>query len=111
MTDPTSATVQALWNFLSEHYHARVISKADDPTMQIVGEGLELFGIQDKQTFLHNFSTTIGHTIWTPEPVGHPTSCSLWEQLKLGVHEHTHIWQYDRCEFLGLNDLPTVKSG
>jgi hypothetical protein len=51
--------------------------------------------VQDRQTFLSRFTTTIGTRIYTPFDVGVPTlEYPLWGQITICVHEHQHVNQY-----------------
>jgi hypothetical protein len=94
-TDPTPEMVRAFWSYMESVYGSTQIDKQDAPSMQLVADTLDLLGIQDKQTFLSRFTTTIGTHIYTPFDIGVPTpEYSLWGQIVICVHEHEHVAQY-----------------
>jgi len=78
-------------------YEARVRSKGDDEMMKAVAAFLELIKVQDKEMFLHMFTTTIFDTIYTPYQVGVDGSkgYGLWDQITTLVHELVHVTQHD----------------
>jgi hypothetical protein len=64
--------VWAFWRFMQDHFRTSVINKNSALEMQLVARGLEALGIQSKDRFLKNFTTTIGRRIYTPFEVGSP---------------------------------------
>ncbi|MCU0912960.1 MAG: hypothetical protein MUC88_00180 [Planctomycetes bacterium] len=58
---------------------------------------LDTLDIQERDQFMERFVTTVGRTIYTPFSVGQATPIwTLPEQLRVAVHEHTHVVQGDR---------------
>jgi hypothetical protein len=95
-TEPTPQMVRAFWSYMQSVYGSQQIDKRDAPSMKLVAEVLQLLKIEDTQTFLGRFTTTIGKRIYTPFDVGVPTpEYDLWAQIKICVHEHQHVAQYD----------------
>ena len=89
--------VWAFWRFMQDHFRTSVINKRSALEMQLVARGLEALGIQSKDRFLKNFTTTIGRRIYTPFEVGSPKGgWDLWHQVVICVHEHQHVVQHDR---------------
>jgi hypothetical protein len=89
--------VWAFWRFMQDHFRTSVINKLSALEMQLVARGLEALGIQSKDRFLKNFTTTIGRRIYTPFEVGSPKGgWDLWHQIVICVHEHQHVVQHDR---------------
>src|SRR5690606_36096317 len=89
--------VWAFWRFMQDHFRTSVINKNSALEMQLVARGLEALGIQSKDRFLKNFTTTIGRRIYTPFEVGSPKGgWDLWHQVVICVHEHQHVVQHDR---------------
>jgi hypothetical protein len=89
--------VWAFWRFMQDHFRTSVINKRSALEMQLVARGLEALGIQSKDRFLKNFTTTIGRRIYTPFEVGSPKGgWDLWHQIVISVHEHQHVVQHDR---------------
>lgn len=89
--------VWAFWRFMQDHFRASVINKSNALEMQLVARALEALGIQSKDRFLKNFTTTIGRRIYTPFEVGSPKGgWDLWNQIVVCVHEHQHVVQHDR---------------
>jgi hypothetical protein len=94
-TEPTPEMVKAFWSYLDDVYGAKQIDKKDAPSMELVADVLQTVGIQNEQTFLTKYTTTIGTKIYTPFDIGVPTpDYSLWAQMWIGVHEHQHVVQY-----------------
>lgn len=89
--EPSAAIVVALWSHLCAHYGTRVVKKSDSALMKLAGEALDALDIQDSETFMGRFTTTIGDTIYTNFTLGDPGN--LWAQVELAVHEHQHVVQ------------------
>lgn len=95
----TPEQVKDFWAFMQKEYGSKVVQKDDSLTMKAAAELLNALGIQDKETFMKTFTTTLYETIYIPfelgveEPGGHYT---LWSQIRVCVHEHQHIVQGNR---------------
>jgi len=71
--------VWAFWRFMQDHFRTSVINKSSALEMQLVARGLEALGVQSKERFLKNFTTTIGRRIYTPFEIGSPKGgWDLW---------------------------------
>ncbi|MFN9808051.1 MAG: hypothetical protein ACK6CU_00280 [Deltaproteobacteria bacterium] len=89
--------VWAFWRFVQDHYRTTVVNKRDALEMQLVAQALDALGIQSRDRFLRNFTTTLGRRIYTPFEVGSPRGgWDLWSQVVICVHEHQHVVQHDR---------------
>ena len=89
--------VWAFWRFMHDHYRTTVVNKRDALEMQLVAQALDALGIQSRDRFLQNFTTTLGRRIYTPFEVGSPRGgWDLWSQVVICVHEHQHVVQHDR---------------
>lgn len=89
--------VWAFWRFMQDHYRTTVVNKRDALEMQLVAQALDVLGIQSRDRFLRNFTTTLGRRIYTPFEVGSPRGgWDLWSQVVICVHEHQHVVQHDR---------------
>ncbi|MFN7698888.1 MAG: hypothetical protein ACK5U8_13400 [Deltaproteobacteria bacterium] len=89
--------VWAFWRFVQDHYRTTVVNKRDALEMQLVAQALDALGIQSRDRFLRNFTTTLGRRIYTPFEVGSPRGgWDLWSQVIICVHEHQHVVQHDR---------------
>ena len=97
MSSLTPELVQSFYHDACVSYGAHVRSKGDDAMMKLVANFLDLIGVQDKQQFLNDFTTTIFDTIYTPYTVGVAGSpgYDLWSQITTLVHELTHVTQHD----------------
>lgn len=90
--------VWAFWRFMQDHYRTTVVNKRDALEMQLVAQALDALGIQSRDRFLRNFTTTLGRRIYTPFEVGSPRGgWDLWSQVVICVHEHQHVVQHDRA--------------
>lgn len=94
MKQPTPQEVRDFWSYMTKRFNTKVVDKASAVEMQLIAYGLDLIGIQDKDTFLSRFTTTIGRSIYMPQKVGEGPD--LWEQIVLCTHEHQHVVQHDR---------------
>jgi hypothetical protein len=95
-SEPTPEMVRAFWTYMESVYGSRQIDKRDAPSMQLVADVLQLLGVQDTQTFLTRYTTTVGKRIYTPFDVGVATPAyPLWSQITICVHEHRHVAQYE----------------
>ena len=89
--------VWAFWRFMQDHYRTTVVNKRDALEMQLVAQALDALGIQSRERFLRNFTTTLVRRIYTPFEVGSPRGgWDLWSQVVICVHEHQHVVQHDR---------------
>ena len=89
--------VWAFWRFMQDHYRTTVVNKRDALEMQLVAQALDALGIQSRDRFLRNFTTTLGRRIYTPFELGSPRGgWDLWSQVVICVHEHQHVVQHDR---------------
>jgi hypothetical protein len=104
MSEPRPETVQQFWQYMTQHYGASVIDKRNAVEMRVAGEALSRLGIVNRKDFLEHFTTTLGHRIYVPFTPGVESEIwSLWEQIKVCVHECTHVEQYDRLGALSFS--------
>ncbi len=94
---PTGEQVCGLWDHMSRKYSSTVVDKASSVSMQAAAWALDRMGIMDAPSFLRDFATTIGKTIYVPFQIGEPRSQDdLFAQLVTCVHEHMHVLQFAR---------------
>jgi hypothetical protein len=92
----TPALVIDLYQHMQRVYHTRVVQKGDSGAMAAAAWALDLMGIQDKQTFMTRYATTIGRTIYLPFVVGETGDLQeLARQIAVCAHEHQHVEQYE----------------
>lgn len=96
MSEPTQQLVLDFWAHMQKEYGSDVIQKADSDLMKLVAKFLDVAGIQDDETFMTRFTTTLHNNIYIPFTLGDPSTRSLWSQIRLCVHEHQHIEQGQR---------------
>jgi hypothetical protein len=97
MTAPLQpADVRAFWDYMTAHYGTSVLNKQDALEMRLVARLLGALGIVDRDSFLQQFTTTIGRRIYIPFTIGDAATLDLWSQLILCVHEHQHVVQHDQ---------------
>lgn len=90
-------TVTGLWLALSARFGTRNVRKATSLRMQAVAWFLATLRILPRRTFLVDFTTTIGRTIYLPFDPGTPADdAECWRRLCLCVHEHQHVAQWRR---------------
>jgi hypothetical protein len=95
MSEPTPELVKNFWAYMQSEYGSDVIQKADSALMKLVAKFLDVADIQDDETFMTRFTTTLHNNIYIPFELGDP-SRDLWGQIRLCVHEHQHIEQGQR---------------
>lgn len=89
--------VAAFWRFMQDFYGTSAVKKTSALEMQLVARALDALGIQRKDRFLKNFTTTVGRRIYTPFEIGSPQGgWDFWQQIVICVHEHQHVVQRDR---------------
>lgn len=91
----TSAMVKQFYAYMTKKYGAKIIDKNNAAEMEIVGWALDLMGIQDKEDFLNNYSTTVGNRIYLSFEPG-SNEIPLINQVETLVHELKHTQQMDR---------------
>jgi hypothetical protein len=96
MSEPTKQHVLDFWAYMQAQYGSDVIQKADSDLMKLVAQFLDVAGIQDDETFMTRFTTTLHNNIYIPFVLGTIDTRSLWSQIRLCVHEHQHIEQGNR---------------
>ena len=97
MTDALQpADVRAFWDFMTQHYGTSVIDKRDAVSMKIVARILDAVGVVDRDSFLRQFTTTIGRRIYIPFVIADASTLDLWSQIVLCIHEHQHVVQHDK---------------
>lgn len=93
MREPTNLEVERFWSFMCNYYRTHIAKKED---LSSLASFMSNIGIMDEKSFMRNYATTIGRTIFIPFQPGVVTQgWSLWDQLVVCVHEHQHIVQYD----------------
>lgn len=93
----TSQLVKDFYGAACTKYGASVVNKTNSDFMRIIGSFLDGIEVLDKELFMKQFTTTIGTTIYTPYEIGVDGGTSgydLWDQVKIAVHELTHVMQY-----------------
>ena len=99
MSEPTSATVKAFWQFMCSHYKTQVIEKSNSVAMQAVATFLNSLGIVDHNAFLTSYATTLAHDIYLPFCPGDAAAAAngwtLQEQIIVCAHEHEHVVESD----------------
>jgi len=98
MNEPTPELVKSFWAYMQGEYDSDVIQKADSDLMKLVAKFLDVASIQDDETFMSRFTTTLHNNIYIPFELGvvPDQGYSLWGQICLCVHEHQHIEQGNR---------------
>jgi hypothetical protein len=90
----TTELVQNLWAVMTKYYGTNVKTKQTSFFMKFIAFFLNLFGVQKKDDFLNNYTTTIGHTIYIPFTLGvEEGDWTFYQQLLVCIHEHQHIVQ------------------
>ncbi len=82
---------------MAREYRFTVVPKASAWEARAAGSVLAALGIQDRDTFLRKYVTTVGRRIYVPFTVGvAQEGWSLLAQLAVVAHECTHLEQEDR---------------
>jgi len=92
-----SDMVKSFWEFMRVHYNFHVLKKSDSRGMILIGEALDSMGIQDADTFLSRYTTTIGASIYVPFDIGAGSYDNLLSQIETCVHECVHIEQFRKA--------------
>jgi hypothetical protein len=101
--DITPEEVKAFWQFMQQRFAASVISKSDSTAMAAVGLLLDKLKVLDRDRFLKDFTTTLGHRIYVPFEVGVPQAgYDLWWQVLTCTHECQHVHQFASSAGSGL---------
>lgn len=93
----TPEMVSGLWGHMAKTYDFQVMAKDDAPAMVAVANFLDLMKIMDKDTFLENYTTTIGRVVFpnfTPGVV-EAGRRPLPAQVRTCGHETRHVVQFD----------------
>lgn len=97
MKELTATTLGGMTRALCKRYGATVRSKEDSAFMRELAALLAALGIQDRDTFLHKYSLTLGHNIYLCFAVGDTgrRAPTLLSQLMTVAHELEHVVLYD----------------
>jgi hypothetical protein len=94
LTDPS---VRDFWAFMQKTYGSNAEQKSKSVLMNLVADVLGAAEFVNKDEFMKNFVTTLYKTIYIPFAIGEvDTGWSLWNQVRVCVHEHQHIEQGER---------------
>lgn len=99
MSGLTGEMVKAMYQDAYRKFDASGTDKDDSDLMDLVGSFLDMIGVQDKDMFTDQFTTTIGERIYYPYEVGIEGShgYTLWNQVTTLVHELVHVQQYHKA--------------
>lgn len=95
----TPELTKTFWLHMQNEFGSSVEEKNDALVMQVAAELLDALKIQDKETFMKNFVTTLFKTIYIPFEIGvegPDGRWPLWSQVRVCVHEHQHVVQGER---------------
>jgi hypothetical protein len=90
----TPMDISGLWADLVEEFRLRLIDKRDAEEMRFLGDVLEQLGVMDQQSFLEDYATTIGRSVYLPFELGDPNSRALLYQAMTICHEAQHGHQH-----------------
>lgn len=94
---PTPEDVRVFWNYMSQRFGFKIVSKATALDMKLIAGLLDALNIVHKDDFMERFTTTVAGTVYIPFDLGVPNSYyGLWEQMVVCVHEAQHIVQDDK---------------
>lgn len=97
----TPQNVKDFWAYMQSRFGSVVVSKNESEVMRVAAALLDTLDIQDKETFMKNFVTTLGATVYIPFQIGMEEGrWPLWGQVRVCVHEHQHILQGRRDGWL-----------
>lgn len=88
MREPTQEEVLAFYDAITQRFNLRIVSKDDSAEMKLIAELLQKMGIQDVQTFLKRYWTTLP---FDAERLGGP---SMYVPFSLKKGE---IWAREEC--------------
>ena len=93
----TQQLVKDFWNHMMQRYGTRALIKHGSWAMRAIAQLLSMGGILDARSFMNNYTTVIGKTIYTPFEIGSASvESDLWRQIVTAVHEHQHVVQQNR---------------
>ena len=95
----TGDQTNAFWRYMCRKYGTQVKEKTA-PEMQVIGAVLASMGIMDREKFARDFSITLGHSIYPNFDVGDATKMALISQVGICVHEHVHVRQFHKADFV-----------
>jgi hypothetical protein len=92
----TGDDVLGLWLSMTQRHNTYVVAKASAEEMKLAAAFLGGMGIMDAESFLENYTTTIGRAIYVNFEIGVDMSSgrSLAGQVRTCGHEHKHYLQF-----------------
>jgi hypothetical protein len=105
----TKDMVKRAWHFMCDKHKTRGVEKDHSTASEALAAALAIMGIVDKDEFLHRYATTLGHTIYLPFEVGETSDWTLLEQLAVCAHEHVHVRQFHKNDFITHYCLSSAK--
>jgi hypothetical protein len=92
----TPEQVKAFYVAACKQYDAEIVDKNDSRLMKITAGFLDGIGVVDKESFMRDFTTTLGSYIFVPYTPGVATDqYTLEDQVAICVHEIQHVVQFD----------------
>lgn len=87
----TSDIIRRAWAHMEIAFGSKLARK-DAPEMELIAN---MMGVLDAHAFLHEYTTTLGKTIYAPFEVGvESPGYDFASQLILCTHEHQHVKQF-----------------
>jgi hypothetical protein len=105
----TASLTRQFWRAMNERFGTRVVPKRSSAFMAMVGVGLDVIGVMDRQTFLSRYTTVVGRRIYPWFELGEGDERRRWYQIVVCVHEHQHVVQARRDGLSGFT-LPYLYS-
>ncbi len=96
MKEITKTEVVDFYRHMTVRFGTKIIDKQSSIIMKIIGCIFQLFRVMTYEEFMNNFITTLGKRIYVPFTVGKKCQFSLWEQIKVCLHEHEHVSQSNK---------------
>jgi hypothetical protein len=98
MTDRAQSLLATLRReFADRRRPIRIVRKRDHWHQRLIDIGLRIVTLGGQSTYLTEFVTTLGHTIFVPDDFESGDASSVWTTLR---HEAVHVEQFERYGFV-----------
>ena len=91
-----SSQVVKFWDVMGDKYDFSVHDKRKSGNMDRISRLLDMIGVQDRQAFMENYTTTLGDDVYIPFSLGKGRQREMVNQIITCVHEVQHVLQYRR---------------
>ena len=99
MKDLNRKIVEDLWDDMQSRFRFKVLDKNKSSTMRLIGNLLQIMGVQSRKTFMSRYAVTFRDKVYIPFEIGGGNYWHLVGQVCNVVHEAHHVICFHKSPF------------